>query len=461
VYFPAGTYLVSSPIVDYYFTQLVGNPNCAPIIKAAADFNGPWVIDGDQYQGNGQQGFLNTNIFWRQVRNFVFDLTSVPATTNIRAIHWPTAQATSIQNVVFKLSAASGTQHEGLFVENGSGGFMTDLTFYGGMIAADLGNQQFTVRNFVINNAVTAIKQLWDWGWTYQGISINDCGTGIDISAENNNFHAVGSVTFIDSTIKNTPVGILTAQDANAPAGSVPFPGIIVENVHLSNVPTAIQGPYGSLLAGSSGEMTISGWGQGNSYTPDGPTKFQGTIKPVSRPGSLLGSSGAYYARSKPQYEELPSSQFISARSVGAKGDGRTDDTAALQAAITSSASQDKVLFVDSGTYIVTRTISIPDGARIVGESYPIIMSKGSFFADMNSPQPVIQVGKPGESGYVEWSDMLISVQGAQAGAILIEWNLASPSSEPSGMWDVHARVGGTIGSQLQVSMHLISACLR
>jgi glucan 1,3-beta-glucosidase len=443
---------VSSPIVDYYFTQLVGNPNCPPVIKAAANFNGPWVIDGDQYQGNGQQGFINTNIFWRQIRNFVLDITSVPSTTNIRAVHWPTGQATSIQNVVFKMSSASGTQHEGLFVENGSGGFMTDLTFYGGMNAADLGNQQFTVRNFTISDAVTAIKHSWDWGWTYHGISINNCGTGVDISAESNNFHAVGSITFIDSSISNTPVGILTTQDANAPAGSVPFPGIVLENVELNNVPTAVKGPSGSILAGSSGQTTISGWGQGNSYTPNGPTKFQGPITPVDRPASLLSGS-AYYARSKPQYEGLASSQFVSARAAGAKGDGKTDDTAALQAAITISASQGKVLFVDAGTYIVTGTISIPSGAKIVGESYPVIMSKGGFFANMNSPQPVIQVGKPGESGYVEWSDMLVGVQGAQAGAILIEWNLASPGSAPSGMWDVHARVGGTIGSQLQVRM--------
>ena len=117
--------------------------------------------------------------------------------------------------------------------------------------------------------------------------------------------------------------------------------------------------------------MTISGWGQGNSYTPNGPTKFQGTITPVSRPSSLLSSSGAYYSRSKPQYEGLASSQFVSARSAGAKGDGKTDDTAALQAAITSSASQGKVLFVDSGTYIVTSTISIPNGAKIVARATP------------------------------------------------------------------------------------------
>ena len=108
---------------------------------------------------------------------------------------------------------------------------------------------------------------------------------------------------------------------------------------------------------------------------------------------------------------------------------------------------------MDAGTYIVTSTILIPGGAKIVGESYPVIMSRGSFFANMNSPQPVVQVGKPGEAGYVEWSDMLVGVQGAQAGAVLIEWNLNSPDTAPSGMWDVHARVGGTIGSQLQVSI--------
>jgi glucan 1,3-beta-glucosidase len=70
----------------------------------------------------------------------------------------------------------------------------------------------------------------------------------------------------------------------------------------------------------------------------------------------------------------------------------------------------------------------------------------------MNSPQPVVRVGAFGESGQVEWSDMIVSTQGAQAGAVLIEWNLASSSGSPSGMWDVHVRVGGFAGSQLQAA---------
>jgi len=48
---------------------------------------------------------------------------------------------------------------------------------------------------------------------------------------------------------------------------------------------------------------------------------------------------------------------------------------------------------------------------------------------------------------------MIVSTQGGnigQQGAVLIEWNLASSSTSPSGMWDVHTRIGGTIGSNFQ-----------
>ena len=51
-----------------------------------------------------------------------------------------------MQNIVFKMSSASGTQHQGVFIEGGSGGFMNDLTFYGGLNGVVFGNQQFTVR---------------------------------------------------------------------------------------------------------------------------------------------------------------------------------------------------------------------------------------------------------------------------------------------------------------------------
>lgn len=111
--------MISSPILDFYFTQIVGNPNSLPTIKAISDFKGYYVIDGNQYQGDGLQGWNSTNVFFRQIRNLRLDLTGIPPHLGATGIHWPTGQATSIQNVEIVLSSENGTQHEGLFIENG------------------------------------------------------------------------------------------------------------------------------------------------------------------------------------------------------------------------------------------------------------------------------------------------------------------------------------------------------
>ncbi|KAH0142661.1 glycoside hydrolase family 55 protein, partial [Aureobasidium melanogenum] len=165
VYFPAGTYMISSSIIDYYYTQMIGNPNCVPTIKASANYtgtNGLGLIDGDKYGANGL-GFGATNVFYRQIRNFAIDTTLVPANESVTGIHWPTAQATSLQFITFNLSQEAGTQHQGVFIESGSGGFIGDLTFYGGLYGIQNGNQQFTQSRLSFKNVVTAINQLWDW----------------------------------------------------------------------------------------------------------------------------------------------------------------------------------------------------------------------------------------------------------------------------------------------------------
>jgi glucan 1,3-beta-glucosidase len=324
---------------------------------------------------------------------------------------------------------------------------MNDLTFNGGNIGLQIGNQQFTIRNIAFNNVATAISQLWSWGWLYQGLKINNCQRGIDISANSRTDQKVGSVVVIDSTITNTPVGIITAFDSTSSptaAGS-----LILENVALNNVAIAVQqAGGGTLLAGTTGFTTIAGWGEGNQYVPNGPKRFQGSYTPPTRPASLL-SGNVYYSRSKPQYNDLPADSFQSVRTAGAVGDGKTDDTNNLQRAINSASAAGKVVYFDSGTYKITYTLFIPPGTRLVGEAYPIIMSSGGFFNDMNNPKPVVQVGNAGQTGQVEWTDMIVSTQGAQAGAIGIEWNLAT-SGTPSGMWDVHVRIGGFAGSNLQ-----------
>ncbi|KAK5626045.1 hypothetical protein RRF57_001761 [Xylaria bambusicola] len=444
VYFPSGIYKVSSSIVVSYATLLIGNPNALPTLRATPDFVGFGIIDGAQYQPGGVLPYGATNIFWRQVRNFVIDMTKIPSAISATGIHWPTSQATSLDNIIIRMDDHAGTQHMGLFIEEGSGGFLSNLRFYGGKYGAVFGNQQFTVRNLYFTGVFTAISQIWNWGWTYQGIDIANCSVGLEMAYRNDDGkEVVGSAVFFDSYIKDVDIAFSISREKN----SHPSTGgsLAIENVQLYHVGIAVyHKPSGStLLAGSPGTSVIESWVTGHVYRPNGPNKFTKTQTPAFRPATLT-RGGAYYKRDKPTYSNYPLSSFVSVRTAGAKGDGKTDDTLALQQVITAAAAAGKIVYFDAGTYIVTSTLFIPANSKIVGEAYPVIMSSGSFFNDVQNPKPVLQVGQQGAYGAAELSDLMISTRGAQAGAILIQWNLAAFDSSPSGMWD-----GGTKGSQL------------
>ncbi|KAJ9155307.1 Glucan 1,3-beta-glucosidase [Pleurostoma richardsiae] len=464
VYLPGGTYLISDSILDYYYTQIIGDPTDMPIIKASASFptnTTLGLIDGNQYQDGGKLAYLATNVFFRQVRNIVFDTTAIPAEASALAIHWPSSQATSIQNCVFRLASGPSSRHVGLSIEEGSGGFLGDLVFYGGMYGAQLGNQQYTARNLTFVGAQTAITHTWNWFWTYKSLTIVDCAVGVNMMST-----GVGSATFVDSIFRNVGVAITTGRDPNAT--ELPGQGtLVLENVLFDKVTAALDGVNGVIIPGDSqGQVHESSYIIGNFYDPHGPTPWQKSNTDVYPAPQALLLSGKYYERSKPQYEDVSASCILSARSFGAKGDGQTDDTTALNALFQAAAvgsAQGLVAFVDAGYYRVTNTVYIPPGARIVGEALSsVIMGAGARFADIESPYPVVQVGKPGETGTLEWSDMLVSTQGPAAGAVLIEYNLAAPAAcvgpareQPAGIWDVHTRVGGFAGSQLQVAQCL------
>ncbi|MCJ1274617.1 hypothetical protein MMC21_002414 [Puttea exsequens] len=463
LYFPPGTYLVSTPIVQLYYTQFVGDAVSMPTLKAAAGFKGVAVIDSDPYDDKGANWYTNQNNFFRQIRNFIIDISAMPPTAGA-CIHWQVAQATSLQNIVFSMAKSDpSNKQQGIFMDNGSGGWMTDLIFNGGNYGMFLGNQQFTTRNLTFNNCNTAVFMNWNWLWNLKSLSINNCQIGIDMSNGATN-QTVGSVIVQDSKFTGTPKGILTSYNK---AGDVPATGgtLVIDNCDFTGSPAAVVSNTtgATILKGGS---VVTSWAQGNGYTTgdDGSANattcatsapsataqkdFQGTLAAVSKPASLM-YGGKVFERSKPQYESVPASSFVSVKSQGAKGDGTTDDTAAIQA-IFDKATADQIVYFDHGAYIITQTVKVPKTIKITGEMWPLIMASGSAFSNQNSPKPVFQVGQPGDVGAVEMSDMIFETKGAQPGAILVEWNIASTAQGSSGMWDVHTRIGGTTGTSLQ-----------
>ncbi|KAJ4373193.1 hypothetical protein N0V83_003486 [Neocucurbitaria cava] len=449
IYFPAGTYIISKPIIQYYYTQFVGDPLSMPVLKATANFEGMGLIDADPYipGGNGANWYTNQNNFYRQVRNFVIDIS---ATSSAAGVHWQVSQATSLQNIVFEMAKGdAGANQKGIFQDNGSGGFMTDLTFNGGAIGAFLGSQQYTIRNMTFNDCGTAIFQNWNWVFTYKSITINNCKVGLDMANSPAN-QTVGSVLLLDSKMVNTPIGI----NSSFTVDSVPTTGgtLILDNVDFTGSTVAVQGSTGNvILAGGKKVVT---WAQGNALAAGSQQgRVQGDVNGApEKPASLIGENG-WFERSRPQYENVPASQFVSLKSKGAKGDGATDDTAAIQAAI-DGLTDGQVLFVDHGSYLISKTIVVPaeKNVKMTGEVYAVFMITGDFFGDMNDPKPGFQIGaKSGDKGSFEASDLIISTQGPAPGGILMEWNINAENGA-AGLWDVHFRVGGFAGTKLQSS---------
>lgn len=186
-----------------------------------------------------------------------------------------------------------------------------------------------------------------------------------------------------------------------------------------------------------------------SSANPVSSSRIQQQLTAPTKPPSLLDGSKKIFERSKPQYENVPASSFISIKSQGAKGDGVTDDTVAIQTVL-DNATPDQVVYFDHGAYVITSTVNIPKNIRITGEIWPLIMAGGTTFSDQTNPQPVFRVGMPGDQGAVEISDLIFETLGPRPGAILMEWNVADSTQGACGLWDVHFRVGGTAGTQLQ-----------
>ncbi|GIZ46138.1 hypothetical protein CKM354_000927700 [Cercospora kikuchii] len=449
VYLPPGVYKVSKPIIMYYYTQLIGDAVEKPTIQSTPEFAGMAVLDSDPYDDTGKNWYINQNNFFRQVRNLKLDLTQTKAGTGI---HWQVAQATSLQNIDFIMTEGADSEQQGIFMDNGSGGWFSDLTFTGGKFGAFLGSQQFTSRNLVFKNCRTAIFMNWNWGWTLSNVSISGSTVGIDMSANPQNL-STGSVLLSDSIIQDTEYGVNSSFSLT---NNVPFNGntLVLDNVDMSGVKQAAvwsSKDQKSILAPGK----ISSWVQGTSHVNSATgNRTQSATSTLKKSSLLVDSDGKIYGRSKPQYENVPASNFKSAKAAGCKGDGETDDTQCIRDLFESVASDpNAIAYFDHGAYLIKDTITVPNSIKITGEIWPLLVADGESFNDAENPKPVFQVGaRNGDGkGEVEITELMFETKGAAPGAIMIEWNLNSDPLK-SGMWDSHVRIGGSYGTQLSAA---------
>lgn len=228
-----------------------------------------------------------------------------------------------------------------------------------------------------------------------------------------------GSITVLDSVFNGVPYAITVDSEGDEQ------PNIVLDNLMVENSASVVLINGGStVLDGSDGALYFNSWAQGYQSLSSGEGgKITGFSNPApSKPESLLDSTGAYFARSKPQYETISAGSVIVATSNGVSNDGTGDQSSAINTLLSSNVGS--LIFFPAGVYMVESTVKIPVGSLIVGSGWSQIMATGSYFEDETNPQVVVQVGNAGDSGIIEISDMLFTVKGPTAGAILMEWNV-------------------------------------
>ena len=86
-----------------------------------------------------------------------------------------------------------------------------------------------------------------------------------------------------------------------------------------------------------------------------------------ARHGGPWGWSDPLRLRVEP--EPMVSGLVVDVREQGAKGDGLTDDTEALQKAVALAAEQKGLVFLPAGVYAISRTLSLPPGTVLRGQT--------------------------------------------------------------------------------------------
>jgi len=375
VYIPPGTYLISDTLIIWRATLLAGDADHPPTLVLkdhAPGFDDPanpkpllvtalgYNIDAksrDWHTRTNEIGGSTNNTFFITVRHLNIRLGQ--GNPGAWGLFWLVAQQTALRNVTIDAGEAQGCLKSMWW---GGGGVISHVRLVGG----DFGwhvqeTSQWVARSLELRGQRKA--SLWlDHVWSF---------ALLDLKVERTAPVRLlgGAVSLIDSTFADI-VGDTAIQSDGA--------ALILQNVATRGVREVVKG---TLPARPQGETIIARWAAGVAMV-DGqtlPGETHDLSAALPRPERL--SSPAY---------PVPTAATRSVTDFGAKGDGKADDTAAVQRAL----DQCREVFFPDGTYLISDTLRLRPASKLFGEMWSVIELKADApgFQDPASDKPMLDI---------------------------------------------------------------------
>jgi hypothetical protein len=334
------------------------------------------------------------------------DIAIGPGNEGAAAIRFHAAQHAYLAHMDFDLGSAFagvymvGNEAEDLHFRGGRYGIVTekpspawsftliDSTFDGQRDAAIREHEAgLTLVNVAFRNVPVGVEIDRGYGdWLYgQHVRFENVATaGVVVSNEDNPYT---QVSFDRTVATNTPV-FARFRDSGRTVGR--------------------SGSY-AVKAFTYG-LTLPGLGAMGRYE----TRFD------AEPLATLPPPGPAVIRALP-----PTDQWVDVRSLGAKGDGKTDDTAALKAAIDAH----RVLYFPSGFYQVTDTLALKPDTILIGlhpSTTQIVLPDGTKgYQGVGAPKALIESPKGGDNVVV---GLGLFTGGINARATALLWKAGATS---------------------------------
>jgi hypothetical protein len=437
IFLAGGTYVLGATVTLLTDTVIIGDVTDPPIIQAAPGFQGEFLIVGGApgYVTAGNGGELHFSVM---LKNVILDTTLNAARENFVALSWRVAQNTALVNVEIRMPPAV---HTGIWMGQGSALSVADTKFVNGSIGIHYaGLQQATLKNMRFEDCVTGIQI--DNGFTI-------------------NIFAPTFTNIANPIVLNAGDPWVSVIDAIS-MSSGPFfrsnvasPNFMIENVQkdTSDTPMVIIGSTTRLEGTSFVETYVVGntYGANPIYQSD--PQPRNTLRPA-----LLAPTGRYPVITAPQYVDFTADDTINLKDTAQNGgnslfgDGWHDDSDALQCALDTAAAADKIAYLPYGIYRVQKTITIPDGTRLVGNAWSTISGYGPYFSDESNPRPIVQVGAPDSTGHAVIQDIRFTVGQALPGAIVLQINMAGAQPGDVAVFNSLITIGGTRDTEMSCS---------